>query len=1369
MKPSMKGLRATCLAASAAAVVALVAAPAAQASTADDTPHGPQFSKSALNRSSEKVTPLNDGTPGLVAQAEGDTSSPEPQQKLGAKKRSRNDDDVSGFVSKGSAETMRGAAETMALVGTDDWVAMSTAGGVVRYDKNGDARWRVGTHDLDAAWNISWNTPYDQEDLTPVMYEGFNPYQMGSTGTHPYAQIDANHDGTPDIAVAYNMGTDPEITFTVPDSDLSTGTFISVLDGKTGAMLWHTLVPGTVGSMLAQDGRLIAAETTGPNWVDDPVAHQGDSRSSLVAYRFDGSGHKVTGVADWSYSTGAPYADWTDLTSMGRGRITVGWSDTPMGLGSPRPPAGHVLVVDTTTGRATMDVKTPGYPRIVQPDASGTGVLVAEQNDPLDAVYWQLTDIDARSGERSVVATRNGAIPTSLQVNAHPRKGQPTYIASELGINDDLSDGASSVFALNASAVQTWSYTTASKSGADEATVLDVAFDERGRGQVLVTVGDGVPFSHADPEGPYQTQFLALNAADGELAWQQHGTVAGDTITAYRGGYLTVGYDLTAHQTNIRGHVTHRQPLLSDLYATDSFDVDHDGTLDLIVGGMSHGVFALDGKALAHSDLKVLWKAPTSGSVHDIAIAPVKDRKGRAHVRVVAATSYGFEVVDPSDGTVVSDVDTGAYQYKAVVSDGAILATSRTALGAYDESGTTAWTYRPAGTGETQVLYSTPAVDGKGHVFVETGGQRHALNTGASDPVPTAVGLDAATGRQLWTVASPDLQPGAEKSSWIEQQAGVYASTDIPGADGDGVVFAFGGNKPASRGHTVVLVKGSTGEVVKTMTSNGAQTFSGFTSSPDQGLLWLHWFQISEITGSSAEQKDVGTIANNPQGVFATAQDGTDVFVGADSGVLSYATPITAGDDGYAHAIGSAFAYSAGHVSVEPLYPGEATTLVALQQDYAAYNLNESTSGGFAVDAMALDPFPHGIAVLQATGAKPATGADAATPAPSPDASGATDSAAIEQNYMPVGVASAPHVIESKAKVTPSFGPAAIRGYTPTQIQTRLGLAGDGEGQTVAISIAYDYPNAESDVNTFSVQFDLPLTCGSANADASDCFEYETVYADGTKPAGNANWNQEAALDIQAIHSIVPKAKIILVEAKDASAAALYRAVDKAATFHPTAINNSWGMSEFSEESFYDGHCKLAVSVCTQSTGDAGWPSGYSSTNPYALAVGGTTMMLDDDGNTTDEMAWNNGGGGFSFFEKRPAYQRGVTDSDFRGAPDVSFNADPNTGIAVYVSVQGGHYWMEVGGTSLSSPSWAGILTAADQLRAADGKAQLVSDGPDGDTVHAAVYSLGSALSDVTEGSIGLCGDECTAGPGYDTATGLGSPLPGIDEALAAK
>jgi subtilase family serine protease len=211
-------------------------------------------------------------------------------------------------------------------------------------------------------------------------------------------------------------------------------------------------------------------------------------------------------------------------------------------------------------------------------------------------------------------------------------------------------------------------------------------------------------------------------------------------------------------------------------------------------------------------------------------------------------------------------------------------------------------------------------------------------------------------------------------------------------------------------------------------------------------------------------------------------------------------------------------------------------------------------------------------------------------------------------------------------------------------------------------------------------------------------------------------------------------------------------------------ISNSWGFGgELAGESAYDHFCQLSAGVCTFSTGDLGNPGGYPAYNPAVIAVGGTSLDLTAAGAVGPETGWFHSGGGLSAFEPRPAYQDKVNTFTARGIPEVSFDADPQTGVAVYDSASGG--WVELGGTSTGAPAWAAILAVADQLRAAHGKRPLTAAGYE---AQRALYQLCSGLYDVTTGSNGGCGAVCTAGPGYDFVTGLGSPRAGIDTALAA-
>ena len=113
------------------------------------------------------------------------------------------------------------------------------------------------------------------------------------------------------------------------------------------------------------------------------------------------------------------------------------------------------------------------------------------------------------------------------------------------------------------------------------------------------------------------------------------------------------------------------------------------------------------------------------------------------------------------------------------------------------------------------------------------------------------------------------------------------------------------------------------------------------------------------------------------------------------------------------------------------------------------------------------------------------------------------------------------------------------------------------------------------------------------------------------------------------------------------------------------------------------------------------------------IAVGGTTLSLNADGSYAGETGWSLGsdsnpayasGGGISLYEQEPSYQFGVQSTGYRTAPDVSFDADPNTGVFEYDSFSTGSNaslaWLIGDGTSLATPCWAGLIALVDQGRA---------------------------------------------------------------------
>ena len=131
-------------------------------------------------------------------------------------------------------------------------------------------------------------------------------------------------------------------------------------------------------------------------------------------------------------------------------------------------------------------------------------------------------------------------------------------------------------------------------------------------------------------------------------------------------------------------------------------------------------------------------------------------------------------------------------------------------------------------------------------------------------------------------------------------------------------------------------------------------------------------------------------------------------------------------------------------------------------------------------------------------------------------------------------------------------------------------------------------------------------------------------------------------------------------------------------------------------------------------------------------------------------MGWSGSGGGISQVEPEPAYQYSVQNTGARTIPDVSYDADPNTGYYLYNTAAGG--WEVIGGTSAGAPQWAALIALADEARAV----YLGAGSLDGPTqTLPAIYSpvMSGDFNDVTSGSNGY-----EAGPGYDLVTGLGSP-----------
>jgi subtilase family serine protease len=324
-------------------------------------------------------------------------------------------------------------------------------------------------------------------------------------------------------------------------------------------------------------------------------------------------------------------------------------------------------------------------------------------------------------------------------------------------------------------------------------------------------------------------------------------------------------------------------------------------------------------------------------------------------------------------------------------------------------------------------------------------------------------------------------------------------------------------------------------------------------------------------------------------------------------------------------------------------------------------------------------------------------------------------------------------------------------GYGPAQFHAAYSAqTAATSNQIIAIVDAYDDPNILKDLNTYSSQFGIPtmLNCSQPIKNSSTpCFQKVNQTGGTNYPYSNSGWALEISLDVEVAHAMCQNCRILLVEANSSSYSNLLAAEDEAAKLGATVISNSWGSNEFSSEitAAYDNHFNKPGIAITFSSGDSGYGAEYPAASSYVTAVGGTTLLLNPDGSYATETAWSGSGSGCSLYEAKPGWQSDTLCAK-RTVADVSADADPNSGAAVYDSVKyaGQSGWFKVGGTSLSSPLIAGVYALAG-----------------GSFSPSLPYTSGNPgnLRDIINGSNGNCNNYlCTAGVGYDGPTGLGSP-----------
>ena len=316
----------------------------------------------------------------------------------------------------------------------------------------------------------------------------------------------------------------------------------------------------------------------------------------------------------------------------------------------------------------------------------------------------------------------------------------------------------------------------------------------------------------------------------------------------------------------------------------------------------------------------------------------------------------------------------------------------------------------------------------------------------------------------------------------------------------------------------------------------------------------------------------------------------------------------------------------------------------------------------------------------------------------------------------------------------------------------------DGLGQSAAVVIDADY--LDKDLGQFLKTFNVTRTGPATKRIAID---------GGPKPPINGD-SVEASLDVEAIVGSAPGTTLYVYEANSLSYATILDAYNQVVSDnHAGVVNSSFGGCE--TETLPSNYPQMAEKIAQQgaalgtvfaaSTGDFGayactypGPGGVSTpaSSPSFVAVGGTTLVLKPDGAYNIEFGWNSSGGGVSALFARPSYQKGLHGAlgKFRNLPDVGFDGDPGSGMALYFRSR----WSgPIGGTSLSSPIFSALCVELAQI----------AGHRIGGNIHGSIYSTFAKYGyqkngttyfrDAAFGNNGYY----NAVPGYDRVTGIGS------------
>ncbi|MET8474301.1 VCBS repeat-containing protein [Streptomyces sp. NPDC006422] len=693
------------------------------------------------------------------------------------------------FTNKSTLEGVRGIAATAPAGSDGSYFTVHSLGNVQLHKADGSTAWARTNASLFTDWQVkplqAWRTePYPAHIV--MGYNAVAPFAPYSD--QGFDTADLTGDGTKDIVVSAAVGIFDPRAFTSPDSALRSGTFVTVLDGRTGKTVWSKLYSFATNVKVV-DGTLLVANAPREN-----SGAPATETATLTGIRFSYAEGKLTPSSTWTYDTKTTAAaSWGALEAVGDGKVAAVWDLRKTGTNASR---GRTLVLDTADGSVEWQTDSALYGRQLRLDASRKRIVALEQADNSDEVRYEIAAYDLADGRRTSLDSRVNVLPTALTVGDAASGGGDEIAVSESSYTSSFYVNASTIRVLDGSDGSTakWTYTTKRSPGNTEDGASTWNLAVKG-GSLYAAAQDDEDQGTALNPGGLRYGSLTAFTGGGKVKWRQHGYHASPM---YQQLYSADGGDYVRtvdQQQNIReyslgnGAGKRLIPMRGDLSYGDAADLDGDGKKDVVVGGSSHGVWAYSGTSLVKGEPKKLWQATVPGEVHNIATGDVN---GDGTPDVAVAADSATAVLDGRTGKTLTTIDgKGAYVRTVTVADidddgKAEILVPTDALRVYDASGTQRWSYAAPSSAGDVIFSDTIVADGRIHTQYTS---PNALQS--SDAVTNGVALDG-KGTVLWT-ADPEAPARAAdgKLHGAVLVDGVFASPKIPYADGHAVVHTW--------------------------------------------------------------------------------------------------------------------------------------------------------------------------------------------------------------------------------------------------------------------------------------------------------------------------------------------------------------------------------------------------------------------------------------------------------------------------------------------------------------------------------------------------------------------------------------------------